>query len=140
MGQASQELVAAVVEDHGLGQDPAEARHPFAEPGRNAAAVEREVGAARAFAHGSDYRVPHESSPGSGLGRMPLTAMKGACSILLQVRFSLIEEVTVKTSTPIRIDAELYAADADPLWCPTLLKSNDLEVPTLGKQYGIRRP
>ncbi len=69
MGQAAQELVAAVLEHDRLGEHATEPRHPLEEPGRHPAAVERQVGAARprpgraSRARGSSRRDAHPASP-----------------------------------------------------------------------------
>ena len=68
-----QQLVAAVLEDDRLGDHRAEPRHPLAEPGRHAAAMQRQVGAARAAHHqdasaraGADASGMPSSDPNSG--------------------------------------------------------------------------
>src|SRR4051794_30189480 len=51
MGQALQELVAAIMVNHGLSNDRAQRGHAFRKPGRNAATVERKIGAAGSSCH-----------------------------------------------------------------------------------------
>ncbi|GGK25787.1 hypothetical protein GCM10011322_10380 [Salinarimonas ramus] len=51
MREAAQELVAAVFEDDRLRHHGAERGHALPEPAGDAAAVEREIGAAGAFRH-----------------------------------------------------------------------------------------
>ena len=46
MGEATQELVAAVVMNDGFARDRAKARHAVREPSRHMATVQRQVGAA----------------------------------------------------------------------------------------------
>ena len=48
MGEAAQELVAAVVEHDRLGDHAAERRHALGQPRGHAAAMERQIGAAGA--------------------------------------------------------------------------------------------
>ena len=59
MGEAAQQLVAAVVLDDRLGDHRAEPRHALAEPSRHATAMERQVGAAGSSRH--DFRSPFEA-------------------------------------------------------------------------------
>jgi hypothetical protein len=47
MGQAAQELVAAVMVDDRLGDHRAQPRHALAEPGRDSAIMQGQIGAAR---------------------------------------------------------------------------------------------
>ena len=51
MGEAAQQLVAAVVMDDRLADHRAEPRHALAEPFRHAAAVQRQIGASRSVGH-----------------------------------------------------------------------------------------
>jgi hypothetical protein len=58
MRQAAEQLVAAVFEDDRLRDHGAEPRHPLAEPARNAAAMERQVGSPGAVSHASRLAKP----------------------------------------------------------------------------------
>ena len=51
MGEPAQELVAAVMVDDRLGDHRAEPRHALGQPGRHAAAVQRQIGAAGSSGH-----------------------------------------------------------------------------------------
>src|SRR5215216_2825227 len=53
MGQAAQELVAAVVMDDRLADHGAEPRHALGKPWRNPAPMQRQVGASGSLSHGS---------------------------------------------------------------------------------------
>jgi hypothetical protein len=52
VGEAAEQLVAAIMVDDRFGHHCAEAGHALAEPSRYAAAVQREIGAAGSFCHG----------------------------------------------------------------------------------------
>ncbi len=58
MCQAAQQLVAAIFEGDRLGDHGSEPRHPLAEPARNTAAVQRQVGSAGSVAHASRPYMP----------------------------------------------------------------------------------
>ena len=66
MREPAQEFVAAVFDDDRLGDHRAEPRHALAEPARHAAAVQRQVGAARAAGH---QRAPRAVA-NTGIGRI----------------------------------------------------------------------
>src|SRR5438105_5065349 len=51
VGEPPQQLIARIFMDDGLADDRAETGHPLAQPFGNAAAVEREIGAAGALRH-----------------------------------------------------------------------------------------
>ena len=68
MGQATQELVAAVVVHDRLGDHRAETRHPLAKPRWHPAMMQRQVGAARAMAHGTLHETKQEPSLRHGNG------------------------------------------------------------------------
>ena len=75
MGEAAEQLVAAILEDDGLDDYRPEPGHPLAEPRGHAAPVERQVGAAgtarhqRASASGNAGAVAASSAaPNNGSG------------------------------------------------------------------------
>jgi hypothetical protein len=55
MGEAAQELVAAVVMNDGFARDRAKARHAVREPSRHMATVQRQVGAAGPASHQQSF-------------------------------------------------------------------------------------
>jgi hypothetical protein len=55
MGEAAQELVAAVVMNDGFARDRAKARHAVREPSRHVATVQRQVGASRPASHQQSF-------------------------------------------------------------------------------------
>jgi hypothetical protein len=56
MGEAAQELVPAVMEHDGFGDDRAELRHALAQPCRHAPAMQRQIGPSGALRHRRSLR------------------------------------------------------------------------------------
>ena len=85
MRQTAQQLVAAVVLDHRLADQRAEPGHPFAEPARHLAAVERQVGASGSSSQGRSLR----RSPVTDMeGRVPAVKRSQVCSCLCAQRLN----------------------------------------------------
>src|SRR5262249_50691124 len=58
MRKAAQEILASIVMHDGLGDDRAEPRHALAQPRRDAAAMQRQVGASAALSHRIQLLAP----------------------------------------------------------------------------------